>query len=112
MIINLEGIDKFELNNDKLSIICFTAKWCGPCNHIKPIVDEISEEYKDTVDVYNVDVDINKTFVDATFHIPIVPTFYFVKNETLHHSQEGSLVKEQIIEIIEKIEKNDTNTEQ
>jgi thioredoxin 1 len=110
MIINLEGINKFDLNNDKLSIICFTAKWCGPCNHVKPILDEISEEYKDIADVYTVDVDVNKKFVDETFRIPIVPTFYFVKNETLHNLNEGSLVKEQIIEIISNIEKDGTST--
>lgn len=105
MIINLEGITKFELNNEKISMICFTAKWCGPCNHMVPIMNEISTEYVDSVDVYNVDVDINKKFVDDTFHIPIVPAFYFVKNETLFTNKEGSLSKEQIIEIIEQIEK-------
>ena len=105
-MINLEGIEKFELNNDKLSIICFTAKWCGPCNHMKPIMEEISEEYKESVDVYNVDVDVNKKFVDSAFHIPVVPAFYFVKNETLMANTEGSLSKEQIIEIIEKIQKS------
>ena len=110
MIINLEGINKFDLNNDKLSMICFTAKWCGPCNHMKPILEEVSEEYKETVDVYNVDVDINKKFVDETFHIPIIPAFYFVKNETLITNKESSLSKEQIIEIIKEIENYDFNT--
>jgi thioredoxin 1 len=110
MIINLEGINKFDLNQEKLSMICFTAKWCGPCNHMKPTIEEISEEYKDSVDVYNVDVDVNKEFVDSTFRIPIVPAFYFVKNETLMMNKEGSLVKEQIIEIIKEIEKNESNT--
>jgi thioredoxin 1 len=110
MIINLEGINKFDLNQEKLSMICFTAKWCGPCNHMKPTIEEISEEYKDSVDVYNVDVDINKEFVDSTFRIPIVPAFYFVKNETLMMNKEGSLSKEQIIDIIKEIEKNESNT--
>jgi len=110
MIINLEGINKFDLNQEKLSMICFTAKWCGPCNHMKPTIEEISEEYKDSVDVYNVDVDVNKEFVDSTFRIPIVPAFYFVKNEILMMNKEGSLVKEQIIEIIKEIENNESNT--
>lgn len=104
MIINLEGINKFDLNNEKISLICFTAKWCGPCNHVKPILEEISDEYKDIIDVYNVDVDINKDFVDSSFRIPVVPAFYFVKNETLMMNKEGSLNKEQIIEIINNIE--------
>ena len=110
MIINLEGINKFDLNQEKTSMICFTAKWCAPCNQMKPILEEISEEYKETVDVYNVDVDINKEFVDSTFRIPIVPAFYFVKNETLMMNKEGFLSKEQIIEIIKETENYDFNT--
>lgn len=112
MIIDLVGITQFDLNNNKISMICFTAKWCGPCNHMKPIMKEISEEYKDIVDVYNVDVDINKEFVDSTFRIPIVPTFYFVKNETLMYNKENSLTKEQIIEIINEIENYDSSSKQ
>ena len=107
MIINLEGIEKFDLNQEKLSMICFTAKWCDPCNRMKPILEEISEEYKESVDFYNVDVDVNKKFVDSTFLIPIVPAFYFVKNETLMMNKEGYLPKEQIIQIIEEIENYD-----
>lgn len=110
MIIELVGIEKFDLNNDKLSMICFTAKWCGPCNHMKPIMEEISEEFKDIVDVYNVDVDINKKFVDDNFHVPIIPAFYFVKNETLLVNKESSLTKEQIIEIINNTIKYDSSS--
>jgi len=91
-------------------MICFTAKWCGPCNHMKPTIEEISEEYKDFVDVYTVDVDVNKEFIDSTFRIPIVPSFYFVKNETLMMSKEGSQSKEQIIEIILEIRNNEIDT--
>ena len=103
MIINLEGISNFDLEQNKISLICFSAKWCGPCNHMKPILEEISEEFKDSVDVYNVDVDVNKEFVDNTFRIPVVPAFYFVKNETLMSNKENSLTKEQIVNIINEI---------
>jgi thioredoxin 1 len=108
MIINLEGINKFDLNQEKLSVICFTAKWCEPCNRMKPIIEGISEEYKESIDVYNVDVDINKEFVDSTFQVPVIPAFYFVKNETLMMNKEGILTKEQIIEII--TENNESST--
>jgi thioredoxin-like negative regulator of GroEL len=77
---------------------------------MKPTIEEISEEYKDFVDVYTVDVDVNKEFIDSTFRIPIVPAFYFVKNETLMMSKEGSQSKEQIIEIILEIRNNEIDT--
>jgi thioredoxin-like negative regulator of GroEL len=77
---------------------------------MKPILEEISEEYKDLVDVYNVDVDVNREFVDSTFRIPTVPTFYFVKNEKLMSNRDGFLAKEQIVEIIKEIENYDRDS--
>ena len=42
--------------SDKLIIVYFTAKWCGPCKMVSPIVQRIGEE-KDSVVVLKVDVD-------------------------------------------------------
>jgi hypothetical protein len=55
-------------------------------------------------------VDVNKSFVDSTFHVPVVPAFYFVKNENLMNNKEGFLTKEQIIIIIKETENYDPNT--
>ena len=33
---------KEQIGGDKLSLIQFSASWCGPCKQLKPIVEKIS----------------------------------------------------------------------
>ena len=33
--------------NEKVSVIQFSAAWCGPCKSLKPVMDKLSDEYKD-----------------------------------------------------------------
>ncbi|MDC0179621.1 thioredoxin family protein [Candidatus Pelagibacter sp.] len=41
--------EQFEskVKKEEVSIIQFSATWCGPCKSLKPIMDKISEEYSD-----------------------------------------------------------------
>jgi len=42
---------------DKPAIVDFTASWCGPCQRIAPILEELADEYKKDIVVYKVDID-------------------------------------------------------
>ena len=41
--------EQFEskVRQEEVSIIQFSASWCGPCKSLKPIMDKLSEEYSD-----------------------------------------------------------------
>ena len=41
--------EQFEskIKKEEVSIIQFSASWCGPCKSLKPIMDKLSEEYSD-----------------------------------------------------------------
>jgi thioredoxin 1 len=67
------------LQTEKLVVIDFWAEWCGPCKMIGPIIDEISEEYKDTVVVGKVNVDDNDE-TTSKYGIRNIPTVLFIKN--------------------------------
>lgn len=45
-------------NADKLIVVDYTATWCGPCQHIAPVIQTMSTEFTDVVFV-KVDVDKN-----------------------------------------------------
>ena len=36
-----------KVKKEEVSIIQFSATWCGPCKSLKPIMDKLSEEYSD-----------------------------------------------------------------
>merc|ERR1712071_195803 len=73
-----EAVKKFRCINNK-SILYFTATWCPPCKKIKPIYEQMSDEFP-SVAFGKVDVDDNQ---DAAldFDISAVPTFVLFEGE-------------------------------
>ncbi|KAM7482920.1 hypothetical protein LguiB_007503 [Lonicera macranthoides] len=62
----------------RLSILYFTATWCGPCRFISPLFTSLAEKYPKVV-FLKVDIDEAKDAA-AQWNINSVPTFFFVKN--------------------------------
>ena len=61
----------------------FTAKWCGPCQRIKPLLQKISDGSDSSVlKVYIIDIDENDE-IAKEFQIRSVPTFYLYKKKEL-----------------------------
>ena len=69
-----------------LSLLYFTAKWCGPCQKIAPLMDELSDKLRETGDYnitfYKLDIDKNEEFCDKC-EIRSVPTFYIMNGKDL-----------------------------
>ncbi|XP_019309773.2 thioredoxin domain-containing protein 8 isoform X2 [Panthera pardus] len=61
----------------KLVVVEFSAKWCGPCKKIYPLVHAMSLQYQNVM-FANVDVDDSKELAQ-TCHIRSVPTFQMFK---------------------------------
>ena len=44
-----------KVKNEEVSVLQFSASWCQPCKILKPIMEKLSEEYKDKVDKETID---------------------------------------------------------
>lgn len=64
----------------KPAIVDFTATWCGPCQRIAPILNELALEYKNKIVIYKVDVDKNADLAKA-FNISSIPALLFIPME-------------------------------
>jgi thioredoxin 1 len=62
-------------------IIKFSASWCGPCKAMAPSFQKFSEEYQNTVEIQDLDIDEDANFELARkYNIKSVPHTVFIKN--------------------------------
>lgn len=83
------------LKSDKPVLVDFWAEWCGPCKMIAPILDEVSKDYGEKVQIAKINVDENQG-VPAKFGIRGIPTLILFKNGAVAAQKVGALSKSQL----------------
>ncbi len=81
-------------------VVDFSAKWCGPCNMLEPVLFELSQQMKD-VQFYQVDIDHDKT-LSLDQGVRGVPTLFLYKDGELIARTMGYSPKEVLIPFIER----------
>lgn len=89
------------LNSDKLSVIDFWAEWCGPCRAIGPIIEELSKEYSEKINVGKVNVDHNPQ-LSVNYGITSIPAILFVKDGKVIDKLIGAQPKGNFVKKIEQ----------
>lgn len=87
------------LDNSKLNILYFTTPTCPPCKLLRPILDEVSEEFSETVNVLKVDATILKDLV-MEHNISSVPTLIYIKDKSIKDRSTGFLNKDKLVDKI------------
>ena len=76
-----------EIIKNGYTLVDFYADWCGPCKMLSPILEELSEEYKN-INFIKVNVDDNMELA-SKFSIMSIPTIYIFKDSQLLVSTQG-----------------------
>ena len=87
-------------SSDKPVLVDFWAEWCGPCKMIGPILEDLSTEYGDKLQIAKMNVDENQG-VPAQFNIRGIPTLILFKNGTVAAQKVGALAKSQLTAFID-----------
>ena len=83
---------EWKYKGTKPALIDFYADWCAPCRMVAPVLEELSEEYKDKIDIYKVNTEVEEE-LSAVFGIQSIPTFLFIPMKGLPMMQPGALPK-------------------
>ena len=83
------------------AIIDFYADWCGPCKMVAPILEELSDEYKDKLIIYKVDTEVEQELA-SVFRIMSIPSILFIPMEVQPMMQKGALPRHILKQIIDE----------
>lgn len=93
VIITNDNFESEVLASDKPCLVDFWATWCGPCKMIAPFIEEIAEEYADTVKVCKINVD-DVPELAIKYHVSSIPTVMLFKNGEVAETVIGYRPKE------------------
>lgn len=82
-------------------LVDFWAPWCGPCKMAEPVLENLSEDYKDKLVITKVSVDENPTSTQK-YDIMSIPTTVLFKNGSEVDRVVGFEGKEAYEELIKK----------
>jgi len=95
-----ENFEQEVLNADKPVIIDVYASWCGPCQQMSPIFDELEKELRDSYKFAKLNVDEGRD-LSIKYGVTSVPTFIFIKDKKVLGKETGYMNKEDLKEKIE-----------
>jgi thioredoxin 1 len=73
-----QNFDEEVLKSEKPVLVDFWASWCGPCQVMGPIIDELAEEMKDSFKVGKLNVDENRETA-GKYGVMSIPTLIIFK---------------------------------
>ncbi|MEW6556803.1 MAG: thioredoxin [Elusimicrobiota bacterium] len=94
-----ENFKKEILESELTALVDFWAPWCGPCNMVAPIIEEIAKEYQGKLKVGKLNVDEAPETASA-YSVMAIPTLMIFKNGKVVENIVGITPKKNIEEKI------------
>lgn len=103
-VVNANGNNFQEevLDTAKPVLVDFWAPWCGYCNKLAPIMDELAQEMSDQIKVVKVNVDENRSLTQK-YGVMSLPTMIVFKDGEQVEKLTGYLPKANITSKLKKL---------
>ena len=95
-VITSENHDKEIKKETKPVILDIYATWCGPCQQMNPIMEELEKELGDTYKFAKLNVDEGRDISIKEYGVTSVPTFVFIKNGEIKGKETGYINKDKM----------------
>jgi thioredoxin 1 len=76
-VLNDENFD--DVIESGVTLVDFSAEWCGPCRMLTPVLEKVSEEMHKQVSFGKLDID-QSVKTAGLFQVTSVPTLILFKN--------------------------------
>ncbi len=82
-------------------LVDFGASWCGPCQMLTPILEEIKNELKNNLKIVTIDVD-SQTKLASDYNVDSIPTVIIFCNGQIKQVLIGFRQKQDYLSAIKK----------
>jgi len=96
--VNRNNFQEEVLKSDKKVLLDFWASWCGPCQMVLPIVDEIARERPD-IKVGKINVE-EQPELASRFGVMSIPTLIVMHNGKIVQRATGARPKNAILSML------------
>lgn len=96
--INKNNFQEEVMNANQPVLVDFWAAWCGPCQMLGPVIEEIAAERND-IKVAKVNVD-EQPELASQFQVMSIPTLVVIKDGQIVNKSIGAKPKEQILQML------------
>ena len=97
-----QNFNEEVIESSKPVLVDFWAEWCGPCKIIAPSLEELADDYKDSIDVAKLNVDENPN-IASNFSIRSIPTLLIFKDGSPVSQIVGAVPKSTIKSKIDEV---------
>lgn len=97
-----QNFEQEVLKNDLPVLVDFWAPWCGPCQMMGPIIEELAKEFEGKIKIGKLDVGENQKTAEQ-YAVMSVPTLIFFKKGAIDKQIVGLQTKDALIEEIKSI---------
>ena len=91
-----------KIKKEDISVIQFSASWCSPCKTLKPVMDKLSDEYKDRANFYITDIEDSGINTGSAAGIRGVPTVIIYKKGIEIDRKVGGVPESNMKEFLDK----------
>ena len=91
-----------KIKKEDISVIQFSASWCAPCKALKPVMDKLSDEYKDRANFYITDIEDSGINTGSSAGIRGVPTVIIYKKGVEIDRKVGGVPESHMKEFLDK----------
>ncbi|KMT19556.1 hypothetical protein BVRB_1g011750 [Beta vulgaris subsp. vulgaris] len=94
------SFDELIANSEKPVLVDFYATWCGPCQFMVPILEQVNAALKDKIQVVKIDTE-KYPEIAGKYKIEALPTFILFKDGKPCDRFEGAVAADKLTQRIE-----------
>jgi thioredoxin 1 len=95
LTITKENVKHEVQESKKPVVIDVFATWCGPCQLMKPLFEQLAQELGDSYVFGELNVDESRELA-ISYGVTSVPTFVFIKNNQVAGKATGYMSKDEL----------------